>query len=204
MDPMSWVAALGGFGANVGSSILSFNGAKQANEQNLASAREMMAFQERMSRNRYQYQMDDMRKAGLNPILAAGATPPSGPSGASATSQQNPYGNLSKIDLAQSLANIELMKANTAKALNESKVAGAQADLVNVNTANAALASQRASNDLAESTANTEFVKNHPKIASALNLIGRISNAVHGSSSAVHGLYNTANAARNYKYGVIR
>lgn len=200
MDPFS----LGGLAADIGSSILSYTGARQANQQNLASAREMMAFQERMFRNRYQYQMEDMRKAGLNPILAAGASPPSGPSGASATNQQNPYGNLSKIEAAQSLANIELMKANTARALNESKVARAKADLVNVNTANAALASRRAANELAESTANTEFVKSHPKLAAALNFVSRLSNAVHGTSAAVHGVYNTANAARNYKYGVIR
>lgn len=41
-------------------------------------------FQERMYRHRYRYQMQDMRKAGLNPILAFRNSPPGAPSGASA------------------------------------------------------------------------------------------------------------------------
>lgn len=39
-------------------------------------------FQERMTRNRYTYQMEDMKNAGLNPILASGQAPPGAPPGA--------------------------------------------------------------------------------------------------------------------------
>ena len=41
-------------------------------------------FQERMTKNRYQYQMADMRSAGLNPMLSMGQQPPASPPGAMA------------------------------------------------------------------------------------------------------------------------
>lgn len=52
-----------------------------ANEANTKNARDQMQFQERMSNSAYQRGMEDMKKAGLNPMLAyknGGASTPSG------------------------------------------------------------------------------------------------------------------------------
>lgn len=62
--------------------MLGIQAASTAAQYALSSkeAKKQRRFQERMAKTKYQYTMEDMRKAGLNPMLAyqqgAGATPP--------------------------------------------------------------------------------------------------------------------------------
>jgi len=77
-----WGAVIGAV-ASLAGSALGFKGAQEQNVTNLEISKRQMDFQERMSSTSFQRGMDDMRAAGLNPILAykqGGAAAPAGAS----------------------------------------------------------------------------------------------------------------------------
>lgn len=83
----AWLAPVLGAASSIGGGLLGMFGQSSANKQNRRLVQEQMKFQERMSSTAYQRAMADMKKAGLNPMLAYSQGGASTPSGATATMQ---------------------------------------------------------------------------------------------------------------------
>ena len=98
-------------------------GAQKRNREAKRASAKQMAFQEDMSNTSYQRGMEDMKKAGLNPILAGKLGGASTPTGSTynpenvATPATNAY-----LQTQQVMANVEQTEAQTAKILAETDV----------------------------------------------------------------------------------
>lgn len=110
-------------GLPLAASWLGYKGQKEANETNMQLGQDQMAFQERMSSTAYQRAVEDMGKAGLNPMLAysqGGASTPVG----SMPQVQNAMGAASSsaaqaMQMASMVANIDKTKAEADKIRSE-------------------------------------------------------------------------------------
>lgn len=101
--------------AALGSGAMTYYSTAKANKQNMALAQRQMDFQQMMSSTAYQRAMQDMRQAGINPILAYSQGGASTPSGSTAQVQPELASSVqSALAISRMHADIENVRAQTA------------------------------------------------------------------------------------------
>lgn len=138
------VAAAGiSAGASLLGGLFGSSSAKKANKAAAAEAQANRDFQERMAKNAHQYEVADLKAAGLNPILSAtggaGAATPGGSmapvqneaDSASRSSSAASAAALATAQLQNTKADTALKEASSVSALSSAKSADANAALTN-------------------------------------------------------------------------
>lgn len=148
MDPLIVASLISGASSLAGAGIGAW-GQSEMNEMSMEMFEKQMAFQKDMYMNRHTYEVDDLRRAGLNPILSANSAA-SAPMGSAPVSLQNPLGGLAGAlsTSARNFADINLTKEQAKTQESVQEVNKAQAELISnqadIAKANSAVAARNA------------------------------------------------------------
>jgi len=94
------------------SPLMDYMGAKQTQRWEKQAVRTQMDFQERMSNTAYQRAMEDMRLAGINPIMVSKLGGASTPTGAKASSPDLGKIGSNAVQASNAMSRAQLAKAN--------------------------------------------------------------------------------------------
>jgi len=124
---MSWDALFGLAGSAYGA-YMDYKGVEAMNAANAQIAERQMAFQRESFQNRHQWEVEDLRKAGLNPILSAGGQPPV--LGGAAIPAQNKAAGFKELGVATAkmLSEISLNKELARTEMKKQDLVSAQID----------------------------------------------------------------------------
>lgn len=121
-------------GANIAGTLFQAREAKNR-------AREQMRFQDSMSSTAYQRAVNDMRRAGINPIMAAKLGGASTPTGAMAPTPD--FGSMGKKSI-EAFATAQQIKQSTAQTENLNEQAKVHKTIAELNSAKSLVETQRA------------------------------------------------------------
>lgn len=145
--------------ASLAGGALSFLGQQGANQQNMENAQAQMAFQREMSNTSYQRAVEDMKAAGLSPMLAYSQGGASVPTGAMPVVQNKLGAGVEAFQKSMSTGSAAQLQATQQDQVKSQTV---------LNSANAALAQANADKAKAE-TVNT--IATTPNIEKTLEKI---------------------------------
>lgn len=190
MDPLVTSALVSAGGSFLGG-LFGNNSAKKA-------AKAQMAFQERMAKNAHQYEVADLKAAGLNPILSAGGSGAATPSGAMPSLNPNVVGDaissgFEASRLSHQLDNMDadtdLKRDSAAAARSQDFVNKKTAELISANIRQVGVNTKLLSNQLPSTTNQAEVESSWLGKGSAYvnkfsdtlgNFLGAFGNIIHG------------------------
>lgn len=193
--------------------VLNYMGQQKANETNINLARENREWQERMSNTAYQRAMTDMKRAGVNPMLAFSQGGAGTPASSAAQVENEEMGNALKNSATSAVQAVqldkELRQADAGIALTDAQRVATEAQAENNRetakktaverkqiAANTKVLEQEAPKRAAEASYASKNLAEREKYAKWEAIFDVVRNGIGAGSSAVGLLQDVANPLR--------